>query len=306
MFCINCGTQLADDAAFCFNCGAKVNGEGPVNNFAEATEVASNQVNVEPVVQPMVEQQPMMEQPTFQQPMMEQQPVYQQPAFQQPDFYNQQPFGGQMYTQTKPIAPKKTSKATVPAVIFAILSVLLSGMVCVYGFVKKGDLGMGLENIAFVVASIFVIAYAVSTSKVSALLKGISFIAVAALHTIYYCIPAAKEASVRLKAYFGGNDQATGTDCFYGIALIGFIAFFALYMLMNIVRSFMNSKKVSMLMLISAYFAMLLCVVCFVVDFASDVRGLFAFKFIPVDIGLITLILADIFAAISRAKKMED
>ena len=306
MFCINCGTQLADDAAFCFNCGAKVNGEAPVNNFAEATEVASNQVNVEPVVQPMVEQQPVMEQPTFQQPMMEQQPVYQQPTFQQPDFYNQQPFAGQMYTQTKAIVPKKSSKATAPAVIFAMLSVILSGMVCVYGFIKKGDLGMGLENIAFVVASIFVIAYAVSTSKVSAALKGIAFIAVAALHTIYYCIPAAKEASVRLKAYFGGNDQATGTDCFYGIALIGFIAFFALYMLINIVRSFMNSKKISMFMLISAYFAMLLCVVCFVVDYASDVRGLFAFKFIPVDIGLVTLILADIFASISRAKKMED
>ena len=51
---------------------------------------------------------------------------------------------------------------------------------------------------------------------------------------------------------------------------------------------------------------MLLIVVCFVVDFASDKRGLFAFNFIPVDQGLVTLILADIFASIARAKKFED
>ena len=83
-------------------------------------------------------------------------------------------------------------------------------------------------------------------------------------------------------------------------------AFFAIYVIMNVIRSFMNSKKSSMAMLVCAYFTMLFVVVCFIVDYASDVRGLFAFKFIPTDLGLVTLILADIFASISRTKKFED
>lgn len=227
-----------------------------------------------------------------------------QPAFQQPAF--QQPFGGQTYTQVQPYAKKKGSKAVVPAVLFALLSFATSIMVCLYGFIKKGELGMGLENIAFALTAIFVISYAVSKSNATAVLKGIGFVAVAALHTVYYCIPAAKEAKIRLSQYFGGNDKATGTDCYYGIALIALLVFFAIYMIMNVIRSFTNSKKSSMAMLVCAYFTILLVVVCFIVDYVSDVRGLFAFKFIPTDLGLVLLILADIFASISRAKKFED
>ena len=68
----------------------------------------------------------------------------------------------------------------------------------------------------------------------------------------------------------------------------------------------MNSKKTSMLMVVSGYFTALLVIVCFVVDFASKIDGLFAFKFIPIDLGFVLLILADIFAVISRTKKFED
>lgn len=308
MNCTNCGTHLADDALFCFSCGAKVNSQPAVapavmpavetTPVAEATPI----VEAAPVVEttPVVEAEPVAEvasaveaQPTFQQPAF-QQPMMQEPAFQQP------------YVSAKPYVKEKSSKALIPAVIFALLSVAASVMVCLYGFMKKGELGMGLENIAFALTAIFVIAYATSKSNVTAMLKGIGFVAVAALHTIYYCIPAAKEAKIRLSEYFGGNANATGTDCYYGIALIALIAFFAIYVIMNVIRSFTNSKKSSMAMLVCAYFTMLLVVVCFIVDYASDVRGLFAFKFIPTDLGLVTLILADIFASISRAKKFED
>ena len=308
MFCLNCGTQLADDAVFCFSCGTKVNNQpevavAPVE--APVVEGAAPVVETEPVVEvteSVVEEQSMFQtQPAFQeQPMFQAQPTFQeQPAF-------QQPFGGQTYTQVQPYAKKKGSKAVAPAVIFALLSFAASIMVCLFGFIKKGELGMGLENIAFALTAIFVISYAVSKSSATAVLKGIGFIAVAALHTVYYCIPAAKEAKIRLSQYFGGNDKATGTDCYYGIALIALLVFFAIYMIMNVIRSFTNSKKSSMAMLVCAYFTMLLVVVCFIIDYVSDVRGLFAFKFIPTDLGLVLLILADIFASISRAKKLED
>lgn len=314
MFCLNCGTQLADDAVFCFSCGTKVNNQpevavAPVE--APVVEGAATVVETEPVVEvteSVVEEQSMFQtQPAFQeQPMFQAQPTFQeQPMFQeQPAF--QQPFGGQTYTQVQPYAKKKGSKAVAPAVIFALLSFAASIMVCLFGFIKKGELGMGLENIAFALTAIFVISYAVSKSSATAVLKGIGFIAVAALHTVYYCIPAAKEAKIRLSQYFGGNDKATGTDCYYGIALIALLVFFAIYMIMNVIRSFTNSKKSSMAMLVCAYFTMLLIVVRFIIDYASDKPGIFAFKFIPTDLGLVLLILADIFASISRAKKFED
>lgn len=296
MFCLNCGTQLADDAVFCFSCGTKVNNQpevavAPVE--APVVEGAAPVVETEPVVEvteSVVEEQPMFQtQPTFQE----------QPAF-------QQPFGGQTYTQVQPYAKKKGSKAVAPAVIFALLSFAASIMVCLFGFFKKGELGMGLENIAFALTAIFVISYAVSKSSATAVLKGIGFIAVAALHTIYFCINAIIDTKIRLSLYFGGSDKATGTDCYLGFVTIALVVFFAIYVIMNVLRSFTNSKKSSMAMLVCAYFTMLLIVVRFIIDYASDKPGIFAFKFIPTDLGLVLLILADIFASISRAKKFED
>ncbi|MEE0861997.1 MAG: zinc ribbon domain-containing protein [Lachnospiraceae bacterium] len=314
MFCLNCGTQLADDAVFCFSCGTKVNNQpevavAPVE--APVVEGAAPVVETEPVVEvteSAVEEQSMFQtQPAFQeQPMFQEQPTFQeQPMFQeQPAF--QQPFGGQTYTQVQPYAKKKGSKAVAPAVIFALLSFVASIMVCLFGFIKKGELGMGLENIAFALTAIFVISYAVSKSSATAVLKGIGFIAVAALHTIYFCINAIIDTKIRLSQYFGGSDKATGTDCYLGFVTIALVVFFAIYVIMNVLRSFTNSKKSSMAMLVCAYFTMLLIVVRFIIDYASDKRGIFAFKFIPIDLGLVLLILADIFASISRAKKFED
>ena len=320
MFCLNCGTQLADDAVFCFSCGTKVNNqpevavapvEAPV--VEEVAPVVENEPVVE-VTESVVEEQPMFQaQPTFQeQPMFQAQPTFQeQPMFQeQPTFQEQpafqQPFGGQTYTQVQPYAKKKGSKAVAPAVIFALLSFAASIMVCLFGFIKKGELGMGLENIAFALTAIFVISYAVSKSSATAVLKGIGFIAVAALHTIYFCINAIIDTKIRLSQYFGGSDKATGTDCYLGFVTIALVVFFAIYVIMNVLRSFTNSKKSSMAMLVCAYFTMLLIVVRFIIDYASDKPGIFAFKFIPIDLGLVLLILADIFASISRAKKFEN
>lgn len=316
MFCTNCGAQLEDNSIFCIQCGAKVLGETPA-----PAPVVEEPVVMEasaPVVEevPVVEQAPVVEE-TFSNQV--QQPEFAQPynqPFAQPYNQMQQPYGGQSYGQNVSYAQnmpytqvyqtkKKNSKALIPAILFAIISIAASVMVCLYGF-KSKELGMGLENIAFALTGIFVIVYAVSKSNVTSIMKSVGFIAVAALHTIYYGIAAGKAAVTLLKNYFGGNSNANLTDCYYGIVLILGLLTLAIYLIMNIIKGFMNSKKASMGMLVSGYFAMLLIIVCFVVDYASDKRGLFAFNFIPVDLGLIALILADIFATIARAKKFED
>ena len=306
MFCTNCGAQLEDNSIFCIQCGAKVSGDTPAPVVEEPVVMEASAPVVEEV--PVVEQAPVVEE-TFSNQV-------QQPEFAQPYNQMQQPYGGQSYgqnvsyAQNMPYTPvyqtkKKNSKALIPAILFAIISIAASVMVCLYGF-KSKELGMGLENIAFALTAIFVIVYAVSKSNVTSIMKSVGFIAVAALHTIYYGIAAGKAAVTLLKNYFGGNSNANLTDCYYGIALILGLLTLAIYLIMNIIKGFMNSKKASMGMLVSGYFAMLLIIVCFVVDYASDKRGLFAFKFIPVDLGLIALILADIFATIARAKKFED
>lgn len=304
MFCTNCGAQLEDNSIFCIQCGAKVSGEtsAPAPVVEEPVVMEASAPVAEEV--PVVEQTPVVEESFSNQ--------VQQPEFAQPNNQIQQLYGGQPYAQTQnmPYTPvyqtkKKNSKALIPAILFAILSIAASVMVCLYGF-KSKEFGMGLENIAFALTAIFVIVYAVSKSNVTSIMKSVGFIAVAALHTIYYGIAAGKAAVTLLKNYFGGNSNANLTDCYYGIALILGLLTLAIYLIMNIIKGFMNSKKASMGMLVSGYFAMLLIIVCFVVDYASDKRGLFAFKFIPVDLGLIALILADIFATIARAKKFED
>ena len=318
MFCTNCGAQLEDNSIFCIQCGAKI-AEVPAAPVEEVSEEVNAAIYEQPeiaeVTVNVVEETPVAEEtpvePTFANQIYNQ---MQQPAFNQP--YNQpfnqmqQPFGGQPYVQNAPYMTmsqpkKKSSKALIPAILFAIISIAASVMICLSGF-KSKELGMAFENIAFCLTSIFVITYAVSKSNATSIIKSVGFVAVAVLHTIYYGIAAGKEAVTLLKSYFGGNSNANLTDCYYGIALILGLVTLAVYLIMNIIKGFTNSKKASMGMLVSGYFAMLLIVVCFVVDFASDKRGLFAFNFIPVDLGLVTLILADIFASIARAKNFED
>lgn len=289
MFCINCGTQIADDAAFCINCGSKVNSAPQPVVEAPVAEAPVVEVSTMPMVEPTYEQ-----------------PVYQeQPAFQaQPAFQPQPTFQQELNTQVKAVEKKKASKALMPAIILGILSMIISVAICINGFAEK-EIGMAIENIAFAVTALVVVIYAANKSAVVSVLKGILFIAAAVFHVIYFCIPGAVLAKDKLTSFFSGTTSATGTDCYYGFVMIALIVFFAIYVLMNVIRSFMNAKTTSMFMVVCGYFTALLVIVCFVVDFASKVNGLFAFKFIPIDLGFVTLVLADIFAIISRSKKFE-
>ena len=337
MFCMNCGTQLADDAAFCFKCGNRVNGvaqpevtavnepvmEAVAQPIMEPV-IENNMPTIEPIVETVaepvveavndfpVEQQPVYQaQPEFQQPLFQEQPVFQaQPEFQQPLFQEQpvfqpQPGYQQPTFQGQPNVKKKNSKAFIPTIIFAILSIISSVAICINGFMDK-EIGMGIENIIFAVAAIIVIIYAANKSAAMSIIKGVFFIAVTVLHVIYFCVPGAKTAINKLTNFFDGSSNATGTDCYYGFVMLLLIVFFAIYMIMNVIRSFMNAKKSSMLVVVSGYFTVLLVIVCFVVDIASKIEGLFAFGFIPIVLGFVTLVLADIFAIISRAKKFEN
>ena len=105
MFCPNCGTQNADNAAFCAGCGAKLSVEQPVYEPQQ------------PAVEP---QQPVSEpqQPVYQQPVY-QQPAYQQPAYQQPVY--QQPFQQPVYQQPVTVPGKGLGIAGMVLGIIALL-----------------------------------------------------------------------------------------------------------------------------------------------------------------------------------------
>ena len=266
MFCTKCGANIADDAVFCLNCGSKV------ESVAEE--------KVEEVIEKPVQQtyQPAFSQPTFatQQSAQSVQPVFQQSVQQMP--------------------VKKGSKAAVPAAIFLILSVITSIMISLSSFLD-GKIGIGVENIGFVVSAILITVFAFSTSGITSILKGVGLSIATVLHVIFFGVSA-------FMAVFDifGNAEA-GIDYYNATILLLELVCFYVYMLMNIIRSFMNSKKASSVMLLLGYIAALLIVVAFVIDWVSDINGLFAFKFIPIDLGLVFMVLGDIFAVISRAKK---
>lgn len=104
MFCPNCGTQNADNAAFCAGCGAKLSVEQPVYEPQQ------------PAVEP---QQPVSapQQPVYQQP------VYQQPAYQQPVYQQayQQPFQQPVYQQPVTVPGKGLGIAGMVLGIIALL-----------------------------------------------------------------------------------------------------------------------------------------------------------------------------------------
>ena len=306
MFCINCGTQIADDAAFCINCGSKVNSapqpvvEAPVVEAPVAEPVV--EASAEPVVEPVVYQQPTYQaQPEFQaQPIMQEQPTFQaQPAFQpQPTFQQE------LNTQVKAVEKKKASKALMPAIILGILSMIISVAISIHFFADK-EVGKAIGYIIFTIAALVVAIYAANKSAIISILKGILFTGVAVFFTMYFIIEGTITTKDILSDYFSSSATVTGTDVYFAFVMIALIVFFAIYMIMNIIRSFINSKSTSMLMVVSGYFSALLVTVCFVLHFAAKRPEVFAFKFIPIDLGFVTLILADILATISRSKKFE-
>lgn len=308
MFCKNCGANLADSAMFCFNCGTKVEQEQPVVEQSMVSEPVLEQPVIEPiseVVEQIIYQSPVIEEPAYQQPAVEQAPSYHQPVFQQPVQPTVQPVYQQsvqtMYQQPiyhNKMPKEKGSKASVAAVVLGILAVLASVMISLSSFLGK-EAGVGVENIVFAVSSILIIIYAVSNSTVSSIIKGVGLAAATVLHIIFFGVSA-------FKASFDifGNAEA-GIDYYYAVILLIELVLFYVYMLMNIIRSFINSKGASAIMLLFGYISALLMIAVFVIDYVSDTKGLFAFKFIPVDLGLVLMIIADIFAVIGRAKKQE-
>ena len=344
MFCMKCGSQLEDDAVFCICCGARLNNVNQEATIPPVSQPVSSAVYTQPEIVPVakvVEESP-VQQPVFQQPAVQQpveQPVVQQPAFQQPPFQQpvfQQPVEQPVVQQTafqQPVFQQppfqqfgnntqqqfgvknnvketsnkklKSSKATVPAFIFGSISVLLSIMISIYGFMTDGKLGIGIANVLFATTAVFVIMYAVSVSQTTAILKGVGLLATAVVYVVWYAISSVKEATTHISQYFKNSKKATGTDFYYGIVIYILLVCFAIYLIISLIKCFTNSKKVSMTKLVCGYFTMLLLVVVFVVAMVSKQNGLLAFKFIPTTFGLATLILADIFAIVSRAKKME-
>lgn len=298
MFCMKCGAKIADDAVFCLNCGNKVATEQvslsqpssesatPVEEVAQPAMTDSSSVVNEATVQQPVESQSVYQQPSFK-PSFNQ-PVYQQPV--QPVF--QQP------VQQMPVT--KGSKAVIPAVIFLVLSVFASVMISVSSFLD-GKAGVGVENIGFAVASILIIVYAVSKSTVSSVLKGIGLLIVTVLHAIFFGV------SQFMGSFDIFGDAEAGIDYYYAVVILLELICFYVYMVINIIRSFTNSKKASSVMLLLGYISALMIIVAFVINWVSESNSssLFAFKFIPVDLGLVFMIFGDIFAVIARAKKQE-
>ena len=298
MICMNCGSQIEDDAVFCNFCGTKV------NNVSQ--EPVAQPVVQQPVFeQPVVQQQPVFEQPVFEQPVVQQQPVFQQQTFQQQPAFQQQPEFQQFVTQLPAKQKLKSSKATVPAVIFAIISILASVMISIFGFMTNGKLGMGIANVVFAITAIFVVMYAISNTSVTAILKGVGILGTATVYIIFYGIGLFKSANTHVGGFFSDNKKATGTDFYFGILIYIMLLCFIVYALINLIKCFTNSATVSMAMGVCGYFAMLIMLTVFIISAISGFKGLLAFKFIPTSLGVITLILADIFASVSRAKKME-
>lgn len=301
MFCMKCGAKIADDAVFCLNCGTKV-----ATEQVSLSQTSNESVTpAEEVVQPVVAdsssvvneaapQQPVAEQTSQQQPSY--QPVFNRPSFNQPVY--QQPVQPVFQQPVQQMPVRKGSKAVIPAVIFLILSVFASIMISVSSFID-GKVGIGVENIGFAVASVLIIVYAVSKSTVSSVLKGAGLLVATVLHVIFFGVSA-------FMACFDifGNAEA-GIDYYYAVILLLELICFYVYMLVNIIRSFINCKKASSVMLLFGYISALLIIVAFVIDMVSDINGLFAFKFIPVDLGLVFMIFGDIFAVVARVKKQE-
>ncbi len=184
MFCIYCGTKLADGAKFCFNCGNKVASaeevaapiveavvtepvieqveeviEEPV--IEQVEEVIEEPVMEQPVVTPIVVEQPIFEQPVVEQPVVEQpvvehpvveQPVYQQPVVEQPAYQQpvyQQPVVEQpVYQQPEP-QPKKAKKKkkhTGLKVFFILLILLLLGAGTIIGLTSFNVIDLPLPS----------------------------------------------------------------------------------------------------------------------------------------------------------------
>ena len=75
---------------------------------------------------------------------------------------------------------------------------------------------------------------------------------------------------------------------------------------MSIIRSFMGKVKPAYFACLCGYFAILLTIAAFVIDVVSDTPSIFVFSFVPVDLGIVTLLGGDILATLRKGKKVEE
>lgn len=342
MFCFKCGTRVADDAIFCLNCGNRIVPEQPVVEEAvvqpvPVMETVENVVVEEPAAAPIIEEpaiasatsesfenvQPAPSQNMYQQPVQNmyqppvQQPVYNQSQYVQQGTFQQAPsqqlyqqpvqnmqntyqpgYNQQAYTQSyynAPVQKAKKEKVSVAAVIFLIVAAIAAVAVSIDQFIK-GEIGMGIMNIFYCLTSIVLIVYSVSSKKTGSILKGVFFAIMLVLNIIFAGV-SAFGAAIDI---FG--KATVGTDYYYAIILLLQFVFLYVYMIVSMIRGFMGKKNASYAACLLGYLGILLIVAAFVIDVVTDIQGLFAFKFIPVDMGLVCLIIGDLFATLRKGK----
>ena len=362
MFCVKCGTRLADDAKFCFNCGNKVSEmHAPVAEpvlVSEPVPVAETVLVSEPV--PVAETVPVSEPVSVVEPapvvdpvlvvepisvvhstpvaeavsvdetdsiaqsvptvepapvaeadsLAQSEPIYDQRAYTMHGSFQQvqsQVMPQDMYQRTEmpqqafyntPVQFKNKSKSfSVPGMIFLVISLVASIIISIGQFMDN-ETGMGIVNIAYFVATIGLIVFCVSSKRIGTILKGAFLTLVLVLNIIFAGVSAFTEAFNII-----GNAKA-GIDYYYAIVLLLQYIFLYVYLLVSIVRSFMGKMQVSYFTCLCGYFAMLLTVAAFVIDFVSDTPHIFVFSVIPVDLGLITLIAGDLFASLRNGKNI--
>lgn len=322
MFCVKCGQRLADNAMFCINCGSKVAPEQPVSQ--ETTVMQEPVVTAPPVVEvpvvqetvatPPVIETPVVEAPVVQTPIMEnvaaQQNAYDQRQYTHPGQFQsvqQTQAPQQMYQQQQPVMqqafyntpaqPKKKGNVSIPAILFLVIATITAIAIAISNFID-GKIGMGVMNIFYSVTSIILMVYCVSSKKIGSILKGVFFVIMLVLNVIF-----AGFSAFGASFDIFGNAKA-GIDYYYAVVLLLQYISLYVYMLVSIIRSFMGKEKTSYATCLVGYFAILLIVAAFIIDVVSDINNLFAFGFIPIDLGLVALIAGDLFATTKKGKNI--
>ena len=300
MFCFKCGTRVADDAVFCLNCGNRIASEQPV---------AQQSVGQEEVMQQSIIEQEEVIQPTYEQPINEQQAVVQQPVYDQSQYVQHGAFqpAQNMYqsgynqpsTQAfynTPAQSVKKEKASVPAVIFLNIAALAAIAISV-GYFINGNIGLGVINAIYFVTSIMLFCYCFSAKKSVNLIKGAAYVLLLVMNVIFLGFSEIKEAFTIF-----GSEHSIMTDYYYAVILILQYIFLYVYLIASIIKSFADNNKTSYFTCLCGYFALIFIIAGAVVNIASDTPGSFIFSFIPIDLGIASLIAGDLFATLRKGK----
>lgn len=168
MYCLNCGSQMAEGSKFCISCGSKYENSEPVQETAaqeaavsvegsavveETAQVAPQPVAPQPVQQTSQVAQPKPVQSTFTQPAI-QQPVK---PLQQQNYANTPP-----QAVSQPVMPVKPEKiAPLPVWkyigIFLIMGIPILGIVMVFVWAFGNSFNKNTKNYARAILITFLI-----------------------------------------------------------------------------------------------------------------------------------------------------